>query len=101
LQTVQARYCKRRDFLIQGLEELGWSIPKTKATMYLWVASPASMTSADFALKLIQETGIVVTPGTAFGSGGEGFMRISLIADCDRLGEALDRLKQANITFAM
>jgi LL-diaminopimelate aminotransferase len=101
LLTVQTRYCTRRDFLIKGLEELGWSIPKTKATMYLWVKSPASMTSADFALKLIQETGIVVTPGTAFGSGGEGFMRISLIADCDRLGEALDRLKQANITFAM
>lgn len=101
LHSVQTRYRTRRDFLIQGLEELGWSIPKTKATMYLWVSSPASMTSADFALKLIQETGIVVTPGTAFGSGGEGFMRISLIADCDRLGEALDRLKQAKITFTM
>ncbi|MGB8700878.1 MAG: aspartate aminotransferase [Thermosynechococcaceae cyanobacterium] len=99
LKTVQDRYRTRRDFLIQGLEDLGWSIPKTKATMYLWVPCPQGMNSTDFALKLIQETGIVVTPGNAFGYGGEGYMRISLIAECDRLAEALNRLKQARIRF--
>ncbi len=101
LKMVQKRYCDRRDFLIQGLERLGWNIPKTKATMYLWVPCPVGSSSTDFALKLLQETGIVVTPGNAFGSGGEGYMRISLIADCDRLEEALSRLRQANITFSM
>jgi LL-diaminopimelate aminotransferase len=101
LKVVQKRYCDRRDFLIQGLEELGWSIPKTKATMYLWVQCPIGTSSTDFALKLLQETGIVVTPGNAFGSGGEGYMRISLIAERDRLEEALGRMKQANITFSM
>lgn len=101
LKMVQKRYCDRRDFLIAGLEELGWSIPKTKATMYLWVPCPVRTSSTDFALKLLQETGIVVTPGNAFGSGGEGYMRISLIADQDRLEEALSRLRQANITFNM
>ncbi len=99
LQAVQTRYRTRRDFLIQGLAELGWSVPKTKATMYLWIPCPLGMNSTDFGLKLIQETGVVVTPGNAFGAGGEGFMRVSLIADCDRLGEALQRMKQANITF--
>jgi LL-diaminopimelate aminotransferase len=101
LKEVQKRYCDRRDFLIQGLEKLGWSIPKTKATMYLWVQCPTGTSSTDFALKLLQETGIVVTPGNAFGSGGEGYMRISLIADRDRLEEALSRMRQANITFNM
>jgi LL-diaminopimelate aminotransferase len=101
LKVVQKRYCDRRDFLIQGLEELGWSIPKTKATMYLWVQCPTGTSSTDFALKLLQETGIVVTPGNAFGSGGEGYMRISLIAERDRLEEALSRMRQANITFNM
>jgi LL-diaminopimelate aminotransferase len=101
LKEVQKRYCDRRDFLIKGLEELGWSIPKTKATMYLWVCCPPGTTSTDFALKLLQETGIVVTPGNAFGSGGEGYMRISLIAERDRLEEALSRMRQANITFNM
>ncbi|MCM1985219.1 aspartate aminotransferase [Lyngbya confervoides] len=99
LQVVQDRYRTRRDFLIAGLGDLGWSIPKTKATMYLWVPCPPNMGSTDFALHLLQTTGIVVTPGNAFGTGGEGFMRISLIAECDRLAEALDRMKQANIRF--
>jgi LL-diaminopimelate aminotransferase len=99
LQTVQDRYRTRRDFLIQGLGELGWQIPKTKATMYLWAPCPPGISSTDFALKLLQETGVVVTPGNAFGAGGEGYMRISLIADCDRLTEALERLHKANIRF--
>ncbi|MBA3920942.1 MAG: aminotransferase class I/II-fold pyridoxal phosphate-dependent enzyme, partial [Nostocaceae cyanobacterium] len=72
-------------------------VEKTKATMYLWVPTPVDMTSSDFAMSLLQQTGVVVTPGTAFGSGGEGYVRISLIADCDRLGEVLRRFKQAGI----
>jgi len=87
--------------LIQGLGELGWDIPKSNATMYLWVPCPPNISSADFALHLLQSTGVVVTPGNAFGSGGEGYMRISLIAECDRLQVALDRMKQANIRFDM
>ncbi len=101
LHEVQARYRTRRDFLIQGLGELGWSIPKPNATMYLWVPCPPGVGSTDFALSVLQNTGVVVTPGNAFGAGGEGYVRISLIADCDRLGEALRRLKQANISYKM
>ncbi|MBW4443115.1 MAG: aspartate aminotransferase [Plectolyngbya sp. WJT66-NPBG17] len=100
LIEVQERYRTRRDFLIDGLAELGWTIPKPNATMYLWIPCPAGMGSTDFALSVLQKTGVVVTPGNAFGSGGEGYVRISLIAECDRLGEALNRLKQANIRFA-
>jgi LL-diaminopimelate aminotransferase len=99
LHEVQARYRSRRDFLINGLGELGWEIPKTRATMYLWVPCPIGMGSTDFALSVLQQTGVVVTPGNAFGAGGEGFVRISLIADCDRLQQALDRLKAAGIRF--
>lgn len=99
LHEVQARYRSRRDFLIQGLEELGWSIPKPQATMYVWVPCPPEMTSTDFALSVLQQTGVVVTPGNAFGSGGEGYVRISLIAECDRLGEVLRRFKQAGIGY--
>ena len=101
LKLVQDRYRERRDFVIKGLGELGWDIPKTRATMYLWVPCPPNYSSTDFALHLLQSTGVVVTPGNAFGSGGEGFMRISLIADCDRLDEAIQRMKQANIRFDM
>ncbi|MBW4507794.1 MAG: aspartate aminotransferase [Scytonematopsis contorta HA4267-MV1] len=99
LYEVQQRYMTRRDFLIRGLGDLGWKIPATKATMYLWVPCPLDMTSTDFALNVLQQTGVVVTPGNAFGQGGEGYVRVSLIADCDRLGEALHRFKQAGIRY--
>lgn len=99
LLEVQERYRTRRDFLVNGLAELGWKVPKPLATMYLWVPCPRGTTSTDFALDVLQQTGVVLTPGNAFGPGGEGYVRISLIADCDRLGEALRRLKQANFHY--
>jgi LL-diaminopimelate aminotransferase len=99
VQQVQERYQKRRDFFIQGLAELGWNVPKSKATMYLWIPCPVGMGSTDFALDVLQTTGVVVTPGNAFGEAGEGYVRVSLIAECDRLGEALQRLKQVGIRY--
>ncbi len=100
LHEVQNRYIRRRDFLIAGLGELGWNIPKTKATMYLWIPCPVGMGSTDFALSVLQQTGVVVTPGNAFGIAGEGYVRISLIVECDRLAEVLQRFKQANICYS-
>ena len=99
LHEVQARYRTRRDFLVDGLAELGWSVPKPKATMYLWVPCPPGMGSTDFALSVLQQTGVVLTPGNAFGEGGENYVRVSLIADRDRLGEALRRFKEAGIRY--
>jgi len=99
LHEVQDRYRSRRDFMVEGLAGLGWNIPKPLAAMYLWVPCTRGMSSTDFALNVLQQTGVVVTPGNAFGPGGEGYVRISLIADCERLGEALRRLKQANIRY--
>ncbi len=99
IKEVQQRYSKRRDFLIKGLAELGWSIPPSKATMYLWIETPVGQGSTEFALDVLQKTGIVMTPGNAFGEAGEGYVRISLIANCDRLGEVIKRLKQAGIRY--
>jgi LL-diaminopimelate aminotransferase len=99
LHEVQARYRTRRDFLIQGLANLGWNVPKTRATMYLWVPCPPGTSSTDFALSVLEQTGVVVTPGNAFGLGGEGYVRVSLIAECDRLQQALDRFQQAGIRY--
>ncbi len=99
LVEVQNRYQTRRDFLINGLSQLGWNVPKTQATMYLWVPCPPGISSTDFALNVLQRTGVVLTPGNAFGAGGEGYVRVSLVADCDRLDEVLRRLKAANISY--
>jgi LL-diaminopimelate aminotransferase len=99
LHEVQARYRTRRDCLIDGFARLGWTVPQTHATMYLWVPCPEGMGSTDFALAVLQQTGVVLTPGNAFGSGGEGYVRVSLIAECDRLQDAVSRLEQANIRY--
>lgn len=99
IHEVQERYQKRRDFLIAGLSKLGWQIKPSQATMYLWIPVPSNTNSTDFALNLLANTGVVVTPGNAFGDQGEGYVRVSLIADCDRLQEALQRLQTAGIYF--
>ena len=99
IKEVQQRYRTRRDFMIKGLSELGWKIPPSKATMYLWVETPVGQDSTEFALDVLQKTGVVLTPGNAFGDAGEGYVRISLIAECDRLGEALRRFHQAGIRY--
>ena len=101
LEEVQQRYSARRDFLIDEFASLGWTVDKPKATMYLWVPCPLDIpSSTEFALTVLQETGVVVTPGNAFGPGGEGYIRVSLIADCDRLAVAMDRIRQAGFHFA-
>ncbi|BFM38806.1 aspartate aminotransferase [Synechocystis sp. LKSZ1] len=100
IQEAQQRYQQRRDFMVSGLAKLGWPIKPSQATMYLWVPCPPGLTSADFALQVLENTGVVFTPGSAFGEAGEGYVRISLIAECDRLGEALQRLETAGIRYA-
>jgi LL-diaminopimelate aminotransferase len=96
---VQNRYQKRRDFLIEGLKELGWEIKPSLATMYLWIPTSRGKNSTDFALDVLQNTGVVLTPGSAFGTGGEGYVRVSLIAEEKRLGEALKRWQKAGIKY--
>ncbi len=99
IHEVQQRYQKRRDFLIEGLSKMGWNVKPSSATMYLWIPVPHNSNSTDFALDLLQKTGVVVTPGNAFGDGGEGYVRVSLIAECHRLSEALQRWEKANIRY--
>ncbi|NJL98472.1 MAG: aspartate aminotransferase [Synechococcaceae cyanobacterium SM2_3_2] len=104
LFDVQTRYRERRDFLVNRLNRLGWQLKPTLATMYLWIPTPRTAEgkaegSTEFALRVLESTGVVVTPGNAFGDGGEGYVRISLIADCGRLGEAMDRWEGVGIHY--
>ncbi|NPB09856.1 MAG: LL-diaminopimelate aminotransferase [Thermodesulfobacteria bacterium] len=83
---------ERRDVVVEGLKELSFELDPPKATFYVWARVPEGYTSADFCAKLLQEAGIVVTPGNGFGDPGEGFFRIALTVDKDRLKEALARI---------
>jgi len=89
-------YERRRDVLVKGLREIGLDVDLPRATFYVWFPVPRGYTSAQFATLLIEQAGIVVTPGNGFGEGGEGYIRMALTIDEKRLEEAIKRLKQIN-----
>lgn len=86
-------YSGRRDLMVQGLREAGFELDPPKATFYLWIRVPDGYTSASLATRLLEEAGLVVTPGNGFGEPGEGYFRIALTRNRKRLGEAIERLK--------
>ncbi len=89
---------QRRDLMVEGFQDLGWDVSKPKATFYLWFKIPASYTSSmDFASDLLDNAGVVLTPGVGFGRYGEGYVRCSLTQSMERLKEALERIKAAGI----
>jgi LL-diaminopimelate aminotransferase len=87
-------YEKRRDVMVKGLQEIGLEVDRPKATFYLWIRVPGGYTSAQFATLLIEQGGIVATPGNGFGEEGEGYIRMALTVDEKRLKEAIERLKR-------
>ncbi len=92
-------YKERRDVAVAALTSLGWPVKPTKATFYMWLPVPKGMTSATFSERMLEEAGIMVPPGTAYGPSGEGYFRLSLCADKNRLQEAFNRMKAHNIVF--
>jgi LL-diaminopimelate aminotransferase len=91
-------YQRRRDVLIDGLKEIGWSINKPRATMFIWARIPDKFNSSmNFALELIKKTGVIVTPGNSFGDQGEGFVRMALVQSEDLIREAVDRIDRSGI----
>ncbi len=86
-------YTRRRDLMVEGLRDAGLEVELPKATFYLWIEVPGGYTSAQFASRLLEEAGLVVTPGNGFGEPGEGYFRIALTQKRERLAEAAERLK--------
>jgi LL-diaminopimelate aminotransferase len=86
-------YTERRDILVDGLVELGLSVEKPRATFYVWIEAPKGYNSAEFTSHLLSKGGIVVTPGNGFGEAGEGYVRMALTVDKERMKEAVERIK--------
>lgn len=108
-----AAYQRRRDILVDGLAAAGWKMPKPKATMFCWAPIPsaagiegdsaddtgcngpdsrgACANSMQFALRLLEKTGIVIVPGIGFGERGEGYARLALVQSEERMAEAVRR----------
>ena len=86
-------YEARRDALLSGLEEGGWKVPKSSATMFVWAQIPDGWKSRDFAFELIEKAGVAVVPGDAFGKEGEGYVRMALVQPPEKLAEAAERIR--------
>ena len=93
VQHTAKEYEKRRDALIESFARAGWMIDSPKATMFVWAKIPRGFDNdVDFAKTLAQQTGVIVVPGSAFGSCGKGYVRIALVQNADRIRLAAARI---------
>jgi LL-diaminopimelate aminotransferase len=91
-------YQKRRDTLCGGLRELGWDIPNSDGTMFVWAPLPKGYSSSrEFCEELMLKAGVVATPGFAFGPNGEGYVRFALVLPCNELEEVVQAIKNSGI----
>jgi len=88
-------YQRRRDLVVGALREIGVEVTAPKGTIYIWAPVPEGHTSASYCELVLEESGVVVSPGGSYGPNGEGFFRISLTIDDDRLTEAMERLRSS------
>ncbi|MFH1258222.1 MAG: LL-diaminopimelate aminotransferase [Elusimicrobiota bacterium] len=94
VEEMRQVYRQRRDLFVQGLKNLGWPVTLPSATFYLWAKTPKGYTSNDCVGKLLDEAGVVATPGAGLGPSGEGYLRFALTVDKTRLEEALERMRK-------
>lgn len=99
LDEMRATYQRRRDIFVDGLKKLGYPVAKPMATMYVWTPVAKGYKSKDWTMKVLEKTGVVLAPGNAFGSLGEGYARVALVDTEARLKEALERLQKAGLTY--
>src|SRR5437868_10815226 len=95
---VNAIYKSRRDALCRGLKRAGWPVDPPKGTMFVWAPIPEPFRaegSQAFALRLLPEAGVAISPGVGFGPGGEGFVRFALVENEQRIGQAVRGIRRA------
>jgi LL-diaminopimelate aminotransferase len=93
IDSVRQTYQERRDVLVRGLRDCEWEVKNPKGGIFVWAKIPYDLDSNKMANLLIEQVGIVTTPGVGLGPSGEGYLRFSLIEDKERLREAVQRMK--------
>ena len=97
VEEIRLRYQDRRDVLIKGLNDAGWRVENSKATMFVWAKIPStlrSLGSLEFSKRLLKEAEVAVSPGIGFGDYGEGYVRFSLIENKHRTRQAIRNIKK-------
>ena len=99
IDDMNKLYTRRRNILVDGLNSLGWNIEYPKASFYIWAPVPRPFTSSSFVTHLLEKTGVLVVPGSGYGKSGEGYFRVSITADDNKIKEAIARMKKEGISF--
>jgi LL-diaminopimelate aminotransferase len=94
IEEMNETYARRRDLVVDALREIGVEVEPPKGTIYVWAPVPEGHSSASFAELVLEQSGVVVSPGSMYGPSGEGFFRISLTAPDDRIAEAVTRMRE-------
>lgn len=102
VETVRKAYERRRNVLCEGLTSIGWRVEKCPATMFVWAKLPPSFlnhpdASNRFVLELLERAGVLVTPGSAFGPSGEGYVRMALVQDEDVMERGIRAIEESGI----
>lgn len=98
IEEQRQQYAARNRALCGGLRSIGWNVPDSQGTMFVWARIPQGYeSSADFCMKLMERTGVIVTPGSAFGSNGEGYVRMALVVDEGTIAEIIRALDESGI----
>ena len=98
VEAQSAIYQKRRDVLVDGLRRIGWEITPPRAGMFVWAKIPEQWTSQmntmDFAMMLLEQGDVAVSPGSGFGPAGEGYLRLALVENENRLRQAVRQISR-------
>ena len=98
VEVTRKAYEKRRNILCDGLNSIGWDIKRCSSTMFVWAKIPKKYSSSEkFCFDLLDKTGVLVTPGSAFGPSGEGHVRMALVQDEEEILKAIDNIDKSNI----
>lgn len=96
--ATRKAYERRRDALCDGMTRIGWKMEKPEATMFVWAEIPEGFAdSTSFAMELVEKSGVLVTPGSAFGPSGEGYVRLALVQDENLLVQAAEMVERSGI----
>lgn len=98
VEEVRKAYTRRRDFLVDELGKIGWKIKKPAGTMFVWAKIPETWSSSEeFCIALLERARVLVTPGSAFGKLGEGYVRFALVRTEEEMRQAVDRIAASGV----
>ena len=96
VEAQAALYQRRRDVLVEGLRRLGWSVKSPQAGMFVWAKIPepwaTRMSTMDLGMHLLEAGDVAVSPGSGFGPAGEGYVRMALVENENRLRQAIRQM---------